>query len=161
MKHYINNIFVLLMLFSSMQVISQDFKRERIKSLKIAYITEKLDLTATEAEKFWPIYNKYDDNTHQLRNVEFKKIRNQLRRENLNLISDQEALSILNQIENIESELYKEKKQLVTSLRKVISPKKIILLKKAEDDFNKELFRRLRDRRRQDSPRSSSNRKRN
>ena len=141
-----------------MQVISQDVKRERIKSLKIAYITEKLDLTTAEAEKFWPIYNQYDDNIHRLRNVELRKIRNQLRHENLNLITDQEALNILNQIENIESELYKEKKQLIANLRKVISPKKIILLKKAEDDFNKELFKRLRGKRRQGSRSSSQER---
>jgi hypothetical protein len=31
----------------------------RIEALKIAYITKKLDLSTEEAQKFWPIYNKY------------------------------------------------------------------------------------------------------
>ena len=34
--------------------------RDKIKTLKIAFITEKLDLSEQEAQKFWPIYNKYD-----------------------------------------------------------------------------------------------------
>lgn len=31
----------------------------RIETLKIAYITQKLNLTTDEAEKFWPVYDKY------------------------------------------------------------------------------------------------------
>ena len=40
---------------------------EKIRSYKIAYLTEKLNLTENEAQKFWPIYNKYDKKMMQLR----------------------------------------------------------------------------------------------
>ncbi len=33
---------------------------ERIKSLKIAFITEKLGLSPEESEKFWPVYNQME-----------------------------------------------------------------------------------------------------
>jgi hypothetical protein len=33
----------------------------RIEALKIAYLTKKLNLSTEEAQKFWPIYNKYSD----------------------------------------------------------------------------------------------------
>jgi len=33
--------------------------KERIKALKVAYITKELNLTSAEAEKFWPVYNEY------------------------------------------------------------------------------------------------------
>jgi len=33
----------------------------RIEALKIAYLTRKLNLTTEEAQKFWPVYNKYAD----------------------------------------------------------------------------------------------------
>ncbi|MBA4168676.1 MAG: hypothetical protein H0X41_14215 [Chitinophagaceae bacterium] len=36
-----------------------DQKGGRIEALKIAYITKKLNLSPTEAQKFWPIYNNY------------------------------------------------------------------------------------------------------
>jgi hypothetical protein len=33
----------------------------RLKSLEIAYLTRELNITPSEAEKFWPVYNKYQD----------------------------------------------------------------------------------------------------
>jgi len=32
---------------------------EKLKALEIAYITKQLNLTPEEAEKFWPVFNKY------------------------------------------------------------------------------------------------------
>jgi len=40
----------------------------RLQALKIAYLTKKLDLSPEEAQRFWPIYNKYDEEIHQVRN---------------------------------------------------------------------------------------------
>lgn len=34
--------------------------REKVKALKIAFITQKLEITTSEAEKFWPEYNEYE-----------------------------------------------------------------------------------------------------
>jgi Spy/CpxP family protein refolding chaperone len=33
----------------------------RLKSLEIAYLTRELNITPEEAEKFWPVYNKYQE----------------------------------------------------------------------------------------------------
>ncbi len=35
--------------------------KDKIKSLKIAFITERLDLSTKEAQTFWPIYNEYEE----------------------------------------------------------------------------------------------------
>jgi hypothetical protein len=44
-------------------------KREggRVEALKIAYLTKKLNLSPEEAQKFWPIYNKYSDEIRKVR----------------------------------------------------------------------------------------------
>ena len=42
-------------------------KAEKIESLKRLYISEKLNLTPTEAEKFWPIYNQWHNEMKSLR----------------------------------------------------------------------------------------------
>ena len=122
---------------------AQEGKHEKIKALKTAYITEKLALTSSEAEKFWPIYNLYDEKFHVLRKKEkneiFKKISDGL--ENLN---DAEANSLIDKSLTLESEEMELRKQMITELRSVISPKKIIILKKAEEDFKKELLERYR-----------------
>lgn len=33
--------------------------RERIRAAQVAYLSQKLDLTPEEAQKFWPLYNQY------------------------------------------------------------------------------------------------------
>ncbi|XLS27900.1 hypothetical protein ACJD0Z_11905 [Flavobacteriaceae bacterium M23B6Z8] len=143
---YIVTIMITLF-FAVGTAFAQSPRQERIKSLKIAFITEKLALTADEAQKFWPIYNTYDDATYQLKNVELKEIKNELLVKGIETISEKEAKSILARIERIESDIYNERKKLVDRLLNVISAKKIILLKKVEDDFNRELLKRLRERR--------------
>jgi hypothetical protein len=40
---------------------------QKIEALKIAYITSKLNLSPEEAQKFWPIYNKYSDELRKVR----------------------------------------------------------------------------------------------
>ncbi|MBA3674237.1 MAG: hypothetical protein H0W75_04640 [Chitinophagaceae bacterium] len=35
-------------------------RAEKIQALKIAFITQKLQLTPDEAQKFWPVYNRYE-----------------------------------------------------------------------------------------------------
>src|SRR5579863_5444415 len=40
---------------------------DRIEALRIAFISEKLNLTPAEAEKFWPVYNAYKKDLDALR----------------------------------------------------------------------------------------------
>jgi hypothetical protein len=69
-------LFTLLTLFLGLAVVTvaqddgDDAKSEgggRIEALKIAYITKKLNLSTDEAQKFWPIYNKYMDEIRKTR----------------------------------------------------------------------------------------------
>jgi len=48
-------------------------KREQIKAMKVAFLTTELDLTSSEAEKFWPLYNTYDDKQFELRHQKMKE----------------------------------------------------------------------------------------
>ena len=33
---------------------------ERVKAIRVAVLTEKMNLSTEEAEKFWPVYNEYE-----------------------------------------------------------------------------------------------------
>ena len=44
----------------SAQRTNQQFDYEKFKSQKIAFITEKLNLTPKEAQEFWPVYNEFE-----------------------------------------------------------------------------------------------------
>ena len=39
----------------------------RLETFKIAYLTRKLNLSIDEAQKFWPLYNKYVDEIRQVK----------------------------------------------------------------------------------------------
>ena len=59
---------LVLLLFAQFSLIAQKVKiKDRIEPLKIAYITQKLGLTSEEAQKFWPVYNKFNDDLQKLR----------------------------------------------------------------------------------------------
>lgn len=48
-------------------------KRDRLKAISIAYLTKELELTSAEAEKFWPVYNRY---TEEIRKEVRKSVEN-------------------------------------------------------------------------------------
>lgn len=97
----------------------------RLEALKIAYITNKLNLTPDEAQKFWPIYNQYS--------VELKVTR-------LKAINNQSS-----EIELDESILNIRKKYSVL-FNDVLPPKKVNTFFKSEKEFGhfveKEMERR-------------------
>src|ERR1700751_2005111 len=51
--------FLLLVSFAFTFLIGVAQNGNRLEALKIAYITNKLNLSPEEAQKFWPIYNQY------------------------------------------------------------------------------------------------------
>lgn len=142
MKH---TLISFICLFISTVSIAQDRmdRNEKIKSLKIAYITEKLDLSKTEAQKFWPIYNAFEEKMHALRK-DYSEDRKQIDYENLTESQAEELIKNFKESNTQRNELYNK---YVSDLQKVISSKKIVLLKKTEDDFKHKMFEEYKKRR--------------
>lgn len=136
-----NLIFIFFLL--TLTTYSQENKYEKIKALKTAYITEQLDLTPSEAEKFWPIYNTFDKKFHKLRHRKREEIYEKLHL-GIDKLNDEEANKLIDEFLLLETEQLNLEKEKTASLRQVISPKKIIGLRKAEDDFKRELLDRYR-----------------
>ncbi|TPG32973.1 sensor of ECF-type sigma factor [Flavobacterium pectinovorum] len=122
-----------------------DEKREKVKAYKISFLTTELELTSTEAEKFWPIYNAYDDKQFELKHQKMKTYLQRLDEDNINSISEKEAAALLSQMENTDKELYLLRVKYNSDLKKILSSKKILKLKKSEDDFNRKLLKQYRD----------------
>jgi hypothetical protein len=134
----------LLVLLISTVVFAQNTEKrmERIKNLRIAYISNKLDLTSQEAEKFWPIFNKFDD-----RNVELQHQKRQLMLRMKLDKTDKETMKLIEESETIETDMQLNRRQFVKDLQGVISPQKILLLKKIEEDFKNTLLKQFKERR--------------
>ncbi|MGV3696018.1 sensor of ECF-type sigma factor [Flavobacterium sp.] len=146
------NILTLFIVLISINAIAQDGpfirkKKEQIKSLKVAFITNELSLTSDESAKFWPLYNAYEDRQQEIRKQKLRGYLDRTDSESFDKLSDKEASNLLTQMESSEEELHQAKKKFIASLKGVISPLKILKLKKAEEDFNRKLLQQYRSRR--------------
>ncbi|HEX8270670.1 MAG TPA: sensor of ECF-type sigma factor [Flavobacterium sp.] len=146
----LKNIIPLLMLLLTSTLFAQGGvvkqKKEQLKSMKIAFITSAVGLTSAEAQKFWPLYNSFDEKQFQLRQQKSKAFQQRMNDGSVNEMSDKEASDFLKQMEDNEQELFDLRKRFNASLRNVLSPIKIIKLKKAEEDFNRKLLKQYRNR---------------
>ncbi|RZJ67578.1 MAG: sensor of ECF-type sigma factor [Flavobacterium sp.] len=142
-------ILTILLTFASCAIFAQGGrlkeKKEQLKSVKVAFITEALELTSDEAQKFWPIYNTFEDKQFELRKDKLDAYRKRMNES----LTDKEASTLLTQMESTEDELHQLRKKLVADLRGVIGPVKIIKLNKAEEDFKSKLLKQYRDRKRE------------
>lgn len=145
-------LFSLTFLLLSVNISAQNrppgFKNhEKIRALKTGFITNALDLTSKEAEKFWPIYNVYDKKIVTLRFEKMHELRNKIKTsQDFDALKDKDAENLLEGFLKIEKDILAAKTTLNKQLIKIISAKKILKLYKAEDDFNRRILDRLRNR---------------
>ena len=138
-------ILIIFIVGISAQVFAQD--NSRIKALKTAFITNSLDLSSKEAQQFWPVYNKYERTIHLVKIIKTRQLTKIAQDAGgIEQLSDDEANSMLKQFIEIDFKVANAKKELHENLIGVIPPKKIIKLFRAEQDFNKELLKQLRNR---------------
>lgn len=147
----ITKILPLLIAFISLNAIAQDGpfirkKKEQIKALKVAFITNELSLTPDEASKFWPLFNTFEEKQQEIKKQKLKGYLDKMDDDSFDKLSEKDAASMLVQMESSEDELYQAKKKFVASLKGVISPIKILKLKKAEENFNRKLLQQYRNR---------------
>jgi len=138
---------VLLLFLISSGIYAQGPNHDKIKAYKTAHITQKLNLTSAEAEVFWPVYNKFDEKLMALRQKERGEISKKIRNGGIDSLTDEEANILIDRMLEMKTTELEYRKELAEDLRKVISPKKIIMLHKAEESFKKILLERLRERR--------------
>ncbi len=140
MKKYISIILLLFGITATAQEGREGRQSGKIDAMRVAFITERLELTPSEAEKFWPVFNAFHSKEKEIRRSKFKTVR---KIENSNL-TEKEAALALSEIEKSEVELHENRKAFIAKLKQILPALKIIKLKKAEDDFNRQLLKRYR-----------------
>lgn len=114
---------------------------EKVETLKVGFITQKLNLTTEEAKVFWPVYNKYSDELKKLRQVTKEKLNDEF--DELSKMSDADADKMLNEMTNFRMSEAELIKKYAAEFKKVLPVKKVVLLFKAENDFKRELLDKL------------------
>lgn len=130
---------------TSMTALSQGRRaemREGLEARKVAFITEELSLTPEEAQAFWPVYNKHQDDLEQLRQKYPTP-----RSKTLSDLSDEEATAAIDNYLTREREKIMIKQSLVTDLDGVISDRKVAVLLGLEEAFKRRLLKAMNKRR--------------
>ena len=140
-------IILMVVLFSIVSIAQPSKEKiEKVKALKVAYITKELSLTTAEAEKFWPIYNTYDEKQFELRHTKMKTIMKKYKDDGLDKLNDKESATILSEMESIDEDLLALKKKFNKDAKEIIGAKKVLQLKKVEEEFTRTLFKQYRGR---------------
>ncbi len=110
----------------------------KIKSAKIAFITDKLQLSPEQAQKFWPLYNEYEAERRKART------RPKLTKEtNLAALSDQQLRESINEMHAVRQNELNVEKQYVDKFLKVISVRQLATLYRSEREFTRVLLKKL------------------
>ena len=138
--------FICISLFCIFSISAQGKKgREKIKALKIAYLTEQLNLTSVEAEKFWPLYNSYSKEQHDLRNAIRTEMKSVIKSKgDVKLVSENEAERIIKLKLSTDRKIYESEKSFLNKVKNIISYKKIMQLQIAEMEFGRKLMKKYR-----------------
>lgn len=134
----------LLMLCVSTLLVAQEqpdeAKRAKIESMRVAYITQKVNFTTQEAQAFWPLYNEMNTKLDASR----KAFRQQYNKDtNYDFATDKEAEAYLNASLSLKQKEYELYKEYYEKIRKILPVKKLAAVRHAEEGFKKELIKSI------------------
>ncbi|MBY5950346.1 hypothetical protein KUV23_05140 [Algoriphagus marincola] len=117
--------------------------RERLEAARIAFITTRLDLSPEQAQKFWPIFNEFNEQ----REEKLKQIASLNPRSSTESISKEEAQRLIKQRFELQRELIEDEEVFVQKAATVISYQQILQLNSINREFARSIYQRQRDNR--------------
>jgi hypothetical protein len=137
MKKYIT---ILVLFLSALNSLGQTKKEssEKIKVLKVAFLTQELQLTSAEAERFWPLYNLHRGKLDTLGRTTIKKKIKEVG--DLNNLQESEAKKFVLLRLDLEKKISSEKEDFIQSVSLFLTYKKIMKLYISEREFARKLM---------------------
>ena len=132
----ISSLLLILMFSYSLRAQTERPIEERIEAQRIAFITQRVNLTPEEAQSFWPIYNEYREKEKQLKD-------NRTSRSEILDLDEAEAEQYLDKLLSLEQQELDLKKTYTVKLKSVISAKKILRFYAAERMFKERLLQAM------------------
>jgi hypothetical protein len=115
-------------------------RSEKIKAMKVEFITSKLDLTVEEAQMFWPVYNEFMKKVNALE----QKRRGTMRANRGKDLTDDEINKLIVFNFDTDQSVLDLKREYDKRFKAVLSVQKVGKLYMAEEEFKHELIKRLR-----------------
>ncbi len=136
-------ILILFVCITSLSFSQTESKNDKIETMKIAFLTNKLNLTAKEAQLFWPLYNEYNQKMDALRKAK-KSEYDEIKSKN-GTPSDKEIAVYMEEVFLTKQKELDLQKEYYNKYIKILPMKKVAQLYQAENQFKKELLRIIKD----------------
>jgi hypothetical protein len=138
-------VLIIMMILSSLRVSAQNPNLEKLNSYKIAFFTQKLNLTPQEAEKFWPLYNDYQDRKNKIQ-VERVQMTRTVVQNGANM-SDKELTELGDKYFGLEIKEADLSKEFYNNMKGILPPLKILKFYQVENQYKLVLLNELQQRR--------------
>ena len=119
-------------------------RKEKVEAMKVAYITNKLELTPAEAQQFWPVFNEYENKIQTIRQSRRKDSKEGA--DNLDQLSDKEVETLIDSEVGFRQKELDLLKEYHTKFKAVLPIRKVAKLYRAQEDFKRELLKKIQER---------------
>lgn len=137
-------LLIIASIFCTVHVYSQNPNRDRLDAYKIGFFTKHLNLTPQEAEKFWPLYNNYQELRNKVQ-LERQEINRNFNRNGLKM-SDREMIEAADRLVDLEVREASLAKEFHSKIKTVLPPVKVLRFYQAENQYRILLLNELRNR---------------
>lgn len=138
---FLKRIGAFFLLFTLVQVSFAQNEKDKLEALRVSFISKRVELSNSEAEKFWPVYNEYTDKLKAIK----KNLRQNyhLKSENLSSREAEELYQLDLQSKQAELDIYR---QYSDKIKAIIGVQKLVKLRVAEEQFKREMINSIKDR---------------
>jgi len=137
-------ILIVLAVFPLMRITAQNPNIDKLNAYKIAFFTRRLNLTSQEAEKFWPVYNEFQDKRNSIQ-IERQTLNRNINQNELNM-SEKEMIEAGDKHVALQVQEAALAQEYHKRFKEILSPAKVIRLYQAENQYRMQLLNELKDR---------------
>lgn len=135
----LNVVILFLGMAAYAQKPTTEYDKEKLEAARVAFITNRLDLKPEQAEKFWPLFNQYNEERRKM----MGKV-STLNRESMQELTETRAKEIIQKRFSIQQQLLAREKLFMDEITKVISPQQAIKLGGVNREFTRQVYQRHR-----------------
>lgn len=136
-------ILIALSVFPLFQVTAQNPNREKLNAYKIAFFTRRMNLTSQEAEKFWPVYNEFQDKRNAIQ-IQRQALNRNFNQNELNM-TEKELIEAGDKSVDLQVQEATLAQEYHKRFKEILSPAKVIRLYQAENQYRLQLLNELKD----------------
>ncbi|MDA0864744.1 MAG: hypothetical protein O3B88_08765 [Bacteroidetes bacterium] len=146
------SLFMIISLLSTSLVFSQGRlkgndleENDDLMAVKTGIITQVLSLSPEQAQLFWPIYNKFEDQLKKSRQ-DLNEIMGSADPQDIDQWDEEKVQSALQRLQEHKQKEHELISKMREELREVITPQQILKLHISEQRFKKRLINRMKNR---------------